>query len=168
MLNHSFISVLRSSTFRGPQSLQALSLGADDATRRFAYDNIKVHKLRYKSSAKEKRKAIIRARQGGMVTPRETGEEQPPFFMPVRYKLLVKCYQEFRNSNRFSRKPMPEAVRTEFAKRSKEYQQYKHHEVQMLEKESTLSLKSQLNALEACLFLPDYLMEETFTESGAA
>ncbi len=38
----------------------------------------------------------------------------------------------------------------------------------MLEKESSLSLKSQLNALEACLFLPDYLMEETFTESGTA
>ena len=38
----------------------------------------------------------------------------------------------------------------------------------MLEKESTLSLQSQLNALEACLFLPDYLMEETFTESGSA
>ena len=168
MLNHSFISVLRSSTFKGPQTVLPLSSAADEATRRFGYENIKVHKLRYKSSAKEKRKAIIRARQGGMVTPRETGEEQPPFFMPARYKLLVKCYQEFRNSNRFSRKPMPEAVRVEFAKRSKEYQQYKHYEVSMLEKESTLSLKSQLNALEACLFLPDYLMEETFTESGTA
>ena len=129
MLNHSFLSVLRSSAFKGPQSMLPLTSAADDATRRFGYDNIKVHKLRYKSSAKEKRKAIIRARQGGMVTPRETGEEQPPFFMPARYKLLVKCYQEFRNSNRFSRKIMPEAVRLEFAKKSKEYQQYKHYEV---------------------------------------
>ena len=38
----------------------------------------------------------------------------------------------------------------------------------MLEKESTLQLKAQLSALEACLFLPDYLLEETFTESGLA
>ena len=129
MLNHTFISTLRSSTFKGPQAILPLSSAVDEAARRFGYENIKVHKLRYKSSAKERRKAIIRARQGGMITPRDTGEEQPPFFMPARYKLLVKCYQEFRNSNRFSRKPMPDAVRLEFARRSKEYQQYKHHEV---------------------------------------
>ena len=29
-------------------------------------------------------------------------------------------------------------------------------------------MQSQISALEACLFLPDYLMEETLTESGAA
>ncbi len=62
---------------------------------------------------------------------------------------------------------MPEAVRLEFAKRSKEYHQYKHHEVQQMEKEGVLHLKSQYTALEACMFLPDYLMEETMTESGA-
>ncbi len=38
----------------------------------------------------------------------------------------------------------------------------------MLERESTLALKTHLSALEACLFLPDYLMEETFTESGSS
>ena len=168
MLNHSFISVLRTSMFKGPQTVLPLSSAADDASRRFSYDNIKIRKLRYKSTAREKRKAIIRARAGGMLTPRDTGEEQPPFFMPARYKLLVKCYQEFRNSNRFSRKPMPEAVRVEFARRSKEYQMYKHYEVQQLEREGALHLQSQLSALEACLFLPDYLMEETLTESGAA
>ena len=101
-----------------------------------------------------------------MLTPRDIGEEQPPFFMPARYRLLVKCYQEFRNSNRFSRKPMPDDVRIEFARRSKEYQMYKHHEVTMLEKEGTLQLKSHHQALEACLFLPDYLMEETLEEKG--
>ena len=62
---------------------------------------------------------------------------------------------------------MPDSVRLELAKRSKEYQMYKHHEVQMLDKEGLLHVKSQLTALEACLFLPDYLMEETFTESGS-
>ncbi len=36
-----------------------------------------------------------------------------------------------------------------------------------MEKESVQHIKSQLSALEACMFLPDYLMEETMTESGA-
>ena len=130
MLNHSFTSVFRNSAFRGPSSALLLNSSAfDDATRRFGYQNVKVRKLRYKSTAREKRKAIQRSRAGGMLTPRDTGEEQPPFFMPARYRLLVKCYQEFRNSNRFSRKPMPDAVRLELAKRSKEYNMYKHHEV---------------------------------------
>ena len=62
MLNHTFTSTLRSSTFKGPQTILPLSSAVDDATRRFGYENIKVHKLRYKSSAKERRKAIIRAR----------------------------------------------------------------------------------------------------------
>ena len=100
------------------------------------------------------------------MTPRDIGEEQPPFFMPVRYRLLVKCLQESRNSNRFSRKPMPDAVRLEYARRAKEYNMYKHLEVTQLEKESALNLKAQLNALDACLFLPDYLMDETLGESG--
>ena len=143
MLNHSFLSVFRNTAFRGPSTALALNSPAfDDATRRFGYQNVKVRKIRYKSTAREKRKAAIRARAGGMPTPRDTGEEQPPFFMPARYRLLVKCYQEFRNSNRFSRKPMPDAVRLELAKRSKEYQMYKHHEVQMLDKEGFLHLQS--------------------------
>ena len=142
MLNHSFVSALRSTSFRGPSNASLLAqsnlASVDSAGRRFSYENVKVRKLRYKSTAREKRKALARSRQGGLLTPRDTGEEQPPFFMPARYRLLVKCYQEFRNSNRFSRKPMPEAVRAEFVKRSKEYNMYKHHEVQMLEKESVL------------------------------
>ena len=36
-----------------------------------------------------------------------------------------------------------------------------------MEKETVHHMKSQLSALEACMFLPDYLMEETMTESGA-
>ena len=79
----------------------------------------------------------------------------------------MKCYQEFRNSNRFSRKPIPDEVKVEFARRSKEYNMYKHHETQMIEKEANLHVKAQLSALEACFFLPDYLMEETLTETGA-
>ena len=62
---------------------------------------------------------------------------------------------------------MPEEVRLEFARRSKEFHMYKHHEMQLLEKEAALHLKTQLAAYEACLFLPDYLMDESLTESGS-
>jgi hypothetical protein len=37
---------------------------------------------------------------------------------------------------------MPENVKAELVKRSKEYNMYKHHEVQMLEKESALQMKT--------------------------
>ena len=57
MLNQTLFSVLRTSSFRGP------TLAADQAgSRRFAYENIKIHKLKYKSAAKERRKALVRAR----------------------------------------------------------------------------------------------------------
>ena len=151
---------------RGGARLSLLQSAAEEASRRFTYDNIKVRKLRYRSVARERRKAAARAKQAGVMTPRDIGEEQPPFFMPMRYRLLVKCLQESRNSNRFSRKPMPDAVRLEYARRAKEYNMYKHLEVTQLEKESALNLKAQLNALDACLFLPDYLMDETLGESG--
>lgn len=58
---------------------------------------------------------------GGIATPKQTGEELPPFFIPARYKLLFKCLQEKRNSNRFSRKPMPDAVKKEFVEKCKDF-----------------------------------------------
>ena len=60
MLNHSFFNALRTSAFRGQQI--ALQLSADSAARKFAYENVKVRKLKYKSAAKERRKAVIRLR----------------------------------------------------------------------------------------------------------
>lgn len=60
--------------------------------------------------------------------------------MPARYKLYMKCLLEFRNSNRFTRKPIPEDVKVEFARRSKEYFGYKQHEMRMLEKEANMVL----------------------------
>ena len=117
MLNHTFLSALRSNSFRGPATVMlANAASADEASRRFAYENVKVRKVKYRSAAKERRKAAIRLKQGGLQTPRDIGEEQPPFYMPARYRLLVKCLQEYRNSNRFSRKPMPDEVRLELAR----------------------------------------------------
>jgi hypothetical protein len=115
MLNHTIMNTLRSSAFR-------MTTAADEASRKFTYQNVKMRRLKYKSTARDRRKAKQRALgTTGIITPRDTGEEQPPFFMPARYKLLVKCYQEARNSNRFSRKPIPDPVKLEFAKKSKEY-----------------------------------------------
>ena len=51
---------------------------------------------------------------GSNATPKSRGEELPPFFIPARYKLLYKCLQDVKNTNRFNRKPMPEAVKTDF------------------------------------------------------
>ena len=103
-----------------------------------------------------------------MLTPRDINEDQPPFYMPARYKLYIKCLQEFRNSNRFSRKPMPDAVREEFVRRSKEYQAYKQCEQRMLDEEANLYAGTQIKALEAAFFLPDYLMEEAWSQTGEA
>ncbi len=74
------------------------------------------------------------------MTPKDIGEELPPFYMPARYKLMIKCLNEFRNSNRISRKPMPDAVREEFVRRSKEYQAYKLCEQSLIEQESNLQV----------------------------
>jgi hypothetical protein len=40
--------------------------------------------------AKEKRKAARRMAIGGVKSPKDTGEELPPFFLQPRYKLLYK------------------------------------------------------------------------------
>lgn len=52
---------------------------------------------------------------GGVKSPKETGEELPPFFLQPRYKLLYKVLQDQKNSTRIARKPMPEALKLEFA-----------------------------------------------------
>jgi hypothetical protein len=65
--------------------------------------------------AKEKRKAVRRMAIGGVKSPKETGEELPPFFLQPRYKLLYKVLQDQKNSTRIARKPMPEALKLEFA-----------------------------------------------------
>ena len=122
MLNHTFLKAFRTSQF-------SLNKNLDQATRKVSYENLKVHKTKYKSFAKDRKRAARRASIGGLLTPRDIGEDQPPFFMPARYKVYIKCLQEFRNSNRFTRKPMPDEVRIEFAKKSKEYQAYKQHEM---------------------------------------
>ena len=83
MLGHSLISALRTS----PLQNKAVDL----MCRRMIYDNLRVRRLKYKSAAKERRKALKRSTLGGLQTPKDIGEKVPPFFIPVRYKLLFKC-----------------------------------------------------------------------------
>jgi hypothetical protein len=40
------------------------------ATRRIKYENVKIHRLKYKSEAKERRKQKKRENMGGIVTPK--------------------------------------------------------------------------------------------------
>ncbi len=54
MLNHTFVSKLRPAFFNLAQTQ------ADDAARRFMYQTTKVRRIKYKSLAKERRKAVKR------------------------------------------------------------------------------------------------------------
>ena len=61
---------------------------------------------------------------------------------------------------------MPDAVREEFTRRSKEYQAYKLCEQSLLEQEANLNFKTQAKAFEATFFLPDYLVDEAWSQTG--
>ena len=100
------------------------------------------------------------------MTPRDIGEEQLPFFMAMRSKLYFKCLQDLRNSNRFTRKPMPQEIKKEYAQKAKEFYAYKLAEKSILQAEANEIFKSQTKAFESVLFLPDYLMEEALEETG--
>jgi len=86
--------------------------------------------------AKEKRKAVRRMAIGGVKSPKDTGEELPPFFLQPRYKLLYKVLQDQKNCTRIARKPMPEALKLEFSQKSKEYHAYKVIEKAHIERET--------------------------------
>ena len=156
MLSHS-LSALRPTLFQS----SAVAI----ASRRAEFENTKMHKLKYRSSAKEHRKQRKRLAMT-IKTPQDLGEDIPLFYTPARYKLLVKCYAEAKGNTRFGRKPMPPELKKEFIQRSKEYNQYKNLEIRKIEQEQMLMLREQIKAFDASLFLPDYLFEEVSSEQG--
>lgn len=82
MFNSLMVGLLR------PSMLQNSAL---QATRsRVAYDNLLVHRKKYRGMAKQKRKETRRANLSGVKSPKDTGEELPPFFLQPRYKLMYK------------------------------------------------------------------------------
>lgn len=130
------------------------------------YENVKVHRLKYRGMAKAKRKEARRIRMQGMLTPKDTGEEMPPFFLGPRVKLMYRVLQDHKNCARVGRKPMPEDMRKMFVAKSKEYHAYKVLEMMHIEQENVGVLKAQMTALDAIVHLPDYLMDECLDETG--
>ena len=79
------------------------------------YENVRTRNLRYKSAAKERRKEQKRQRMAGVGSIKDSGEEIPPFFLPQRYKLLYKIFEDTKNAHRLGRKPMPLDVKQKLA-----------------------------------------------------
>jgi hypothetical protein len=82
--------------------------------------------------------------------PDHNNEKIPDFYTPSRVRLFFKVIQDQRNTHRISRKPMPEKVKNELAKKSKEYAEYKTYESYYLEKEKNLVEKTKENTFSAC------------------
>lgn len=80
----------------------------------FQYPNTRVRNLKFKSAARERRRDYRKGSLGGMPTPKESGEEIPPFFLPIRNKLFFQLITDMQNSKRFARKPIPEAQKNAF------------------------------------------------------
>ena len=56
--------------------------------------------------------------------PVEMGETVPPFYIPPRYKLLLKMIETSRNTTRIVRKPIPQKKKEAFAAEAKEISMY--------------------------------------------
>mmetsp|Transcript_32965 Transcript_32965/g.40781 ORF Transcript_32965/g.40781 Transcript_32965/m.40781 type:complete len:97 (-) Transcript_32965:954-1244(-) len=89
---------------------------------------------------------------------KDSGEEIPPFFMPQRYKLLYKVMEDHKNSSRLGRKPMPMEAKQRLAAAAKEYSEFKTAEKTILDKEKAMQMATSIKAMDAILFLPDYLL----------
>jgi TfoX/Sxy family transcriptional regulator of competence genes len=101
-----------------------------------------------------------------MPTPKETKEEMPSFFLPSRNKLFAQLVTDTHNCKRFARKPIPQAEKDAFTKHAKEYAAYKLAEKTLIDQEEATMTEAQMKALDALIFLPDYLMDETLQDSG--
>lgn len=152
--------------FRTPFALSSSAAVEMAARKAPYYDNQRVRARKYKSLAKLNRKMKKASAMSGSRNPRDFGEEMPPFFLAPRYKLLYKVLQDQKNAQRVQRKPMPEALRKDFAEQSKAYHQYKLIERAHIEREENEQLQVQIKALDAIVWLPDYLMEECLSEKG--
>ena len=90
------------------------------------FETPRIRNRKYKMAAKERRR-IVRARKADEgKSPKDKGEELPPFFIPPRYKLLFKYMQNVKNASRLHRKPIPSKRKREFGNDAKEFAQYVH------------------------------------------
>ena len=75
--------------------------------------------------------------------------------------------EDHKNCNRLGRKPMPADVKKRLAAQAKEYNEYKAAEKNLIDREYSNLVETQLKALDSVIFLPDYLFEEATSDSGA-
>ena len=97
---------------------------------------------------------------------KEGNEDIPPFYLPQRYKLIFKIMEDNKNASRLGRKPMPPEVKQQLATACKEYNEFKTAEKTLLIKEKSAFMATQVKAMDAILFLPDYLLEEAISDHG--
>ena len=76
-----------------------------------------------------------RLRTQNLYDPDFWGENPPDFLTPTRVKLYTRMYQDMRNTNRISRKPIPKKLKKELVQKAKEYADFKAYERFHLEKE---------------------------------
>ena len=86
--------------------------------------------------------------------------------MPQRYKLMYAVMMDHKNSGRLARKPMPLELKQKLAVVMKEYNEFKTAEKSLLDMERAKMAHAQLKAIDASVFLPDYLIEEAHSDSG--
>ena len=97
---------------------------------------------------------------------KDANMERPPFYIPQRFKLLFQLMQDHKNCHRLGRKPMPNEVKAEMGRVLKEYNEFKVAEKTLLDLERGKMLQVQMKALDAIVFLPDYLIQEAFSDTG--
>ena len=75
--------------------------------------------------------------------------------------------EDHKNCSRLGRKPMPLEVKQKLAAISKEYNEFKVAEKTLMDMERAKFVNTQIKAMDAIMYLPDYLLEEALSDSGA-
>ena len=86
--------------------------------------------------------------------------------MPQRYKLLFKIMEDHKNCSRLGRKPMPIEIKQKLAAVQKEYNEFKVAEKTLMDLERSKFHNTQIRAMDAIMYLPDYLLQEAMSDSG--
>ena len=86
-----------------------------------SFETPRIRNRKYKLAAKERRRVVRARKMDEGKSPKDKGEELPPFFIPPRYKLMFKYMQGIKNSSRLHRKPIPSERKKEFGAEAKAF-----------------------------------------------
>ena len=134
-------------------SSQALACRA-----KIGFDNLGMRSKKYRGAARERRKQAKRDKMASLSALKDSNLERPPFLIPQRFKLLLSVMQDHKNAHRLGRKPMPQELKDQMAHQLKEYNEFKTAEKTLIDLERGKMLQVQMKALDAIVFLPDYLI----------